>query len=169
MQKDNLHLRLGRVSEADADAIINEINSDLSFSDEVHTSLGPEADEEIISQCLAIGKLDLGEAAVTDAGDLEARWVIHAASMDYDQNCTEGSIIASLRAALNKANEIGARTVALPPIGIARSKVPLKRVAELLLSECIRHGAHDTTIEEGTFFIPTREVMRVFEECLRQI
>ena len=126
-------------------------------------------DTEIIRQCLAIGKLELGEAVVTDAGDLDARWVIHAASMNYDQISTEESIVNSLRASLAKANEIGARTVAIPPIGMATSQVPVKRVSELLLSECLRHDNRESTVEEATFFLPDRTMMRVFEECLKQV
>jgi O-acetyl-ADP-ribose deacetylase (regulator of RNase III) len=169
MNKDHIHLKFGTVKEAQADAIVSEINNDLIFADEAHCSLGPEVDTEIIRQCLAIGKLDLGDAVVTDAGDLDARWVIHAASMNYDQVSSEDSIVSSLRAALLRANEIGARTVAIPPIGMATSNIPVKRVAELLLSECLRHDTRESTVEECTFYLPDRTMMRVFEECLKQV
>jgi O-acetyl-ADP-ribose deacetylase (regulator of RNase III) len=169
MNKEHIHLILGTVKDAEADAIISEINNDLIFAPEAHCSLGPDVDTEIIRQCLAIGKLELGEAVVTDAGDLQARWVIHAASMNYDQVSTEESIVNSLRSSLTKANEIGARTVAIPPIGMATSSVPVKRVSELLLSECLRHDNRESTVEEATFFLPDRTMMRIFEECLKQV
>jgi O-acetyl-ADP-ribose deacetylase len=169
MNKEHIHLKLGSVKDAEADAIISEINNDLIFAPEAHCSLGPEIDTEIIRQCLAIGKLELGEAVVTDAGGLDARWVIHAASMNYDQVSSEDSIVNSLRSSLAKANEIGARTVAIPPIGMATSNVPVKRVAELLLSECLRHDNRESTVEEATFFLPDRVMMRIFEECLKQV
>lgn len=169
MNKDNIHLRLGSVREAEVDAIISEINNDLIFADEAHCSLGSDVDTDIIRQCLAIGKLDLGDAVVTDAGDLDARWVIHAASMNYDQVSTEESLVNSLRSALVRANEIGARTVAIPPIGMATSQVPVKRVAELLLSEVLRHDNRESMIEEATFFLPDKNMMRIFEECLKQV
>lgn len=169
MNKDHIKLRLGSVRDAEADAIVSEINNDLIFAPEAHCSLGTEIDTEIIRQCLAIGKLELGEAVVTDAGDLNARWVIHAASMDYDQRSTEDSIVSSLRSSLKKAAEIGARTIAVPPIGMATSKIPIKRVAELLLSECLRHDPRESTVEEIIFFLPDRTMMRVFEECLKQV
>lgn len=169
MNKDHIKLKLGKVKAAEADAIVSEINNDLIFAPEAHCSLGPVVDTDIIRQCLAIGKLDLGEAVVTDAGDLKARWVIHAASMDYDQRSTEDSIVNSLRSSLKRAAEIGARTVAIPPIGMATSHVPIKRVAELLLSECLRHDPRESTVEEVTFYLPDKTMMRVFEECLKQV
>jgi O-acetyl-ADP-ribose deacetylase (regulator of RNase III) len=169
MNKENIHLQLGTVRDAEADAIISEINNDLIFGDEAHCSLGDDVDTDIIRQCLAIGKLELGDAVVTDAGDLDARWVIHAASMNYDQVSTEESIVNSLRSALVRANEIGARTVAIPPIGMATSKVPVKRVSELLLSEVLRHDNRESTVEEATFFLPDKTMMRIFEECLKQV
>lgn len=169
MNKENIHLELGTVRDAEADAIISEINNDLIFGDEAHCSLGDEVDTDIIRQCLAIGKLDLGDSVVTDAGDLDARWVIHAASMNYDQVSSEESIVNSLRSALVRANEIGARTVAIPPIGMATSQVPVKRVAELLLSEVLRHDNRESTVEEATFFLPDKTMMRIFEECLKQV
>ncbi len=169
MNKDHIHLKLGTVREASADAIVSEINNDLIFAPEAHCSLGTEVDTDIIRQCLAIGKLDLGDAVVTDAGDLDARWVIHAASMNYDQVSSEESIVNSLRASLQRAAEIGARTVAIPPIGMATSNIPVKRVAELLLSEVLRHDTRESTVEEVTFFLPDRNMMRVFDECLKQV
>lgn len=169
MMKDHLFLKLGSVKKAAADAIVNEINNDLIFSPDGKYSLGPDIDHEIVRQCLAIGKLELGHAVVTDAGDLAARWVIHAASMDYDEVSTEESIVHALRSALRCANEVGARTLAIPPIGIGTSDVPVKRVAELLLSECLRHSARDSSVEEATFYLPDLVIMRVFEECLKQI
>ncbi|MBX3460245.1 MAG: macro domain-containing protein [Planctomycetes bacterium] len=169
MNKEHIHLKLGTVKEAQADAIVSEINNDLIFAEEAHCSLGPDIDTEIIRQCLAIGKLDLGDAVVTDAGDLDARWVIHAASMNYDQVSTEDSIVNSLRAALKRASEIGARTVAVPPIGMATSHIPIKRVAELLLSEVLRHDTRESTVEEVSFYLPDKTMMRVFDECLKQV
>jgi O-acetyl-ADP-ribose deacetylase len=161
MNKDSIHLKLGSVKDAEADAIVSEINNDLIFAEEAHCSLGPDVDTDIIRQCLAIGKLD--------AGDLDARWVIHAASMNYDQISTEDSIVSSLRAALARAAEIGARTVAVPPVGMATSQIPIKRVAELLLSEVLRHDTRESSIEEVSFFLPDRNMMRVFDECLKQV
>jgi O-acetyl-ADP-ribose deacetylase len=169
MQKDSIHLKLGSVKDAEADAIVSEINNDLIFAPEAHCSLGPEVDTDIIRQCLAIGQLGLGDAVVTDAGDLEARWVIHAASMNYDQVSTEDSIVSSLRASLRRASEIGARTLAIPPIGMATSKIPIKRVAELLLSEVLRHDPRESSVEEVSFYLPDRTMMRVFDECLKQV
>lgn len=169
MMKDHIFLKLGSVKDAEADAIISEINNDLIFSAENSCSLGPNVDFEIVRQCLAIGKLELGDAVTTDAGNLKARWVIHAASMDYDERSSEDSIVSSMRAALNRANEIGARTVAVPPIGVATSEIPVKRVAELLLSECLRHNDRESSVEEATFFLPNAQMMRIFEECLKQI
>jgi O-acetyl-ADP-ribose deacetylase len=169
MQKDSIHLKLGSVKDAEADAIVSEINNDLIFAPEAHCSLGPEVDTDIIRQCLAIGQLDLGDAVVTDAGDLEARWVIHAASMNYDQVSTEESIVNSLRSSLRRASEIGARTLAIPPIGMATSRIPIKRVAELLLSEVLRHDPRESSVEEVSFFLPDRTMMRVFDECLKQV
>ncbi len=169
MMKDHIFLKLGTVKKAEADAIVNEINNDLIFSPDSHCSLGSDLDFEIVRQCLAIGKLNLGDAVVTDAGNLKARWVIHAASMDYDEHSTEDSIVSSLRAALQKANEVGARTLAIPPIGIATSEVPVKRVAELLLSECLRHNDRESSVEEATFYLPNQPTMRIFDECLKQI
>lgn len=169
MNKSHIHLKLGTVKTAEADAIVSEINNDLIFAPEAHCSLGPDIDTDIIRQCLAIGKLDLGDAVTTDAGDLKARWVIHAASMDYDQRSSEDSIVSSLRSALRRAAEVGARTVAVPPIGMATSQIPVKRVSELLLSECLRHDPRESTVEEITFYLPDRTMMRVFEECLKQV
>jgi len=77
---------------------------------------GQELNEEAVSQ----GLIDLGAVAVTDAYDLDARWVIHAAAMPHhgDREAT--------------ADELGAQSLVIPALGCGVAGFDLKQGARII-------------------------------------
>ena len=125
-----------------------------------------ELEEETASiqeECDAIGPVKVGDAVVTGAGELPARFVIHAASMPPGGEATEDSVRASMRRSLELANERGCRSVAVPAIGAGIAGFPLQRCAEILLEEARQHLAGDTSLEEVRFVLFGEPAYRVFE------
>jgi len=76
---------------------------------------GGPINEEAVSN----GPVDLGGVAVTDASQLDAEHVIHAAAMPHsgDGRATEDSIADATRNALASADEMGCESVVLPVLG----------------------------------------------------
>lgn len=75
-----------------------------------------------------------GDAVVTVGGDLDARWVVHAVGPSYD-GCAgakdfDRKLTSAYASALQRAEEVGARTVAFALIssGIFRGRRPLTAV-----------------------------------------
>src|SRR5690606_16818836 len=85
--------------------------------------------------CQQIGPIDLGEAAVTGAGNLKAKYVIHAASMDFDTPTTEESLYDSVKNSFLRAEELGVRSIAFPAIGTGVADFDEARCAEILFDE----------------------------------
>ncbi|MCA8939962.1 MAG: macro domain-containing protein, partial [Planctomycetes bacterium] len=132
MDKEAIKLAIGSLTESPAEAIGNEVNEDLIFSDDAFSSFGASAPEATVFECLKIGQIKIGTAAITTAGDLQAKYIIHIATCGFDGNASEQSIIEALRDGLAKAKNSGIKSVALPEIGRQTSQIPLKRLAELL-------------------------------------
>jgi len=84
MNKDwraKIALRQGDLTDADVDAIVNAANNDLMLGGGVAGAIRVKGGPAIQKECDKIGPIALGEAAITGAGRLRARHVIHAASM----------------------------------------------------------------------------------------
>jgi O-acetyl-ADP-ribose deacetylase (regulator of RNase III) len=68
-------------------------------------------------EAVAKGPVDLGGVATTDAYDLDATYVIHAAAMPPGGQSTAESIRDATRNALAEADQLGCESLVLPAIG----------------------------------------------------
>src|SRR5690348_4805937 len=90
----------GDITECATDAIVNAANNDLVLGAGVAGAIRSKGGPEIQRECDKIGPIELGEAAITTAGKLKARFVIHAASMQLGARTTEANLRASTRNSL---------------------------------------------------------------------
>jgi O-acetyl-ADP-ribose deacetylase (regulator of RNase III) len=156
-------LREGDITLEEVDAIVNAANSRLVLGAGVAGAIRQRGGPQIQAECDAIGPIGVGDAAVTGAGDLPARWVIHAAGMPPGGSATEASVHASVRRSLELAREKGCRTIAIPAIGAGIGGFPVQRCAEILLSEAKEHLAGETSLEEIRFVLFGEPTYRIFE------
>lgn len=156
----------GDLTEQRVDAIVNAANSALVLGAGVAGAIRSRGGASIQQQCDALGPIEVGEAAVTGAGELPARYVIHAAGMPPGGQATEASIAASTRRSLERAEDLGCRSVALPAIGAGIGGFPLQRCAELMLDVARAHLAGGSRIEEIRFVLLGEPALRVFEQVL---
>ncbi|HVP27822.1 MAG TPA: macro domain-containing protein [Myxococcota bacterium] len=153
----------GDLTQQAVDAIVNAANSALVLGAGVAGAIREKGGPAIQAECDAIGPIAVGEAAITGAGALPARFVIHAASMPPGGVASEDSVRASFRASLALARQRGCRTLAVPAIGAGIAGFPLQRCAEILLEEARAHLAGETSLEEIRFVLFGEPAYRVFE------
>ncbi|MFP8882166.1 MAG: macro domain-containing protein [Myxococcota bacterium] len=153
----------GDITEQEVDAIVNAANSDLVLGAGVAGAIRDKGGPSIQAECDAIGPIEVGDAAVTGAGDLRARFVIHAAGMPPGGASTEQSIRSCVARSLALANEKACRSIAIPAIGAGIGRFSTQRCAEILLEEARTHLAGSTTLEEVRFVLWGEPTYRVFE------
>jgi O-acetyl-ADP-ribose deacetylase (regulator of RNase III) len=156
----------GDVSVQEVDAIVNAANSALVLGSGVAGAIARRGGPAIQEECDRVGPIGVGEAAVTGAGELPARFVIHAAGMPPGGQASEESVRGAMRHALRLAREKGCRSLAVPAIGAGVAGFPLQRCAEILLEEARRHLAGEdgeTSLEEVRFVLFGEPAYRVFE------
>jgi O-acetyl-ADP-ribose deacetylase (regulator of RNase III) len=153
----------GDLTDQAVDAIVNAANSNLQLGAGVAGAIREKGGPSIQAECDRIGPIAVGEAAVTGAGKLPARFVIHAAGMALGRRADETSVRSAMRAALERARERGCRSIAVPAIGAGIAGFPLQRCAEVLLEEARRHLASETSLEEIRFVLFGEPAYRVFE------
>ena len=136
----------GDITKVAADVIVNAANSRLAggggVDGAIHRAGGPSIMEELDVIRARIGRCETGQAVVTGAGRLPARFVIHAAGPVYrDGEQGEPELLASCyRISLQLAQEKGARSVTFPAISTgvygypmaAAADVAVRSVAEVL-------------------------------------
>jgi O-acetyl-ADP-ribose deacetylase (regulator of RNase III) len=153
----------GDITAQRVDAIVNAANTRLRLGSGVAGAIREKGGPSIQEECDAIGSVPLGGAAVTGAGRLPARHVIHAAAMHPGGAADEASVREAARSALRLAGELGCRTLAMPAIGAGVGGFPMQRCAEVLLAEARAYLRGSTSLEEIRFVLFGEPSYRVFE------
>jgi O-acetyl-ADP-ribose deacetylase (regulator of RNase III) len=162
-ERGRIVLLEGDVTAQEVDAVVNAANSALVLGSGVAGAIRKAGGPTIQAECEAHGPVELGGAALTGAGELPARHVIHAASMPPGGLATEQSVRAAMRRSLELAAEHGLRSVAVPAIGAGIAGFPMQRCAEILLEEANAHLDGETSLEEIRFVLFGEPSYRVFE------
>jgi O-acetyl-ADP-ribose deacetylase len=159
-------LRQGDLTDADVDAIVNAANNDLMLGGGVAGAIRVKGGPSIQQECDRIGPIALGEAAITGAGRLRARYVIHAASMRLGESTSEANLRAATRNSLKRADENSLKTIAFPAIGAGIAGFPIERCAQVMLEEVRAHLSGSMTLERVEFVLFDRRSLEIFERAL---
>lgn len=117
-----LQLLKGNITGIKVDAIVNAANSDLSggggVDGAIHRAGGPEVMRELDGIRQHSGRCPAGQAVVTTAGQLPAKFVFHAVGPRYrDGQHGEAELLASCyRVCLQLASERELKTISFPSI-----------------------------------------------------
>ena len=156
-------LKEGDITEENVDAIVNAANSALVLGDGVAGAIREKGGPAIQAACYRIGSIALGDAVLTEAGELTARYVIHAAGMDPGGTAQEESVRSSVRRSLELARDKGLCSIAIPAIGAGIGGFSMQRCAEVLLEEAQAHLDEPTSLEEIRFVLFGEPAYRMFE------
>ena len=125
----------GDISALAVDAIANAANDHLWMGAGVAGAIKRAGGDEIEREAVSKGPIRVGEAVATGAGRLSARSVIHAAVMGQDLVTGEDAIRSATRRTLEVADELGARSLALPAFGTGVGGFPLEECARIMVDE----------------------------------
>jgi len=107
----------GDIAAQSADALVNAANTSLRMGSGVAGALKRAAGSGLNDEAVAKGPVDLGGVATTDAYDLNAEYVIHAAAMPPGGQSTAESIRNATRNALAEADALDCESLVLPALG----------------------------------------------------
>jgi O-acetyl-ADP-ribose deacetylase (regulator of RNase III) len=158
-------LRQGDITDAGVDAVVNAANNDLQLGAGVAGAIRRKGGPSIQAECNRIGTIPLGQAAVTGGGNLRARQVIHAASMELGGRTTEANLRASTRNSLTRAAELKLESIALPAIGTGIAGFPLDRCAEVMLEEISAHLSAGTSLKRVELVLFDDAALSAFERA----
>ncbi|WP_306055349.1 macro domain-containing protein [Natronococcus wangiae] len=124
----------GDIANQTADALVNAAGTSLRMGSGVAGSLRRNANGPINQEAMENGPVDLGGVAVTDAYDLDADHVIHAAAMPHygDGRATTESIRSATQKSLQKADELGCESIVIPIPGTGAAGFDFRKGAELV-------------------------------------
>ena len=154
----------GDIATLAVDAVANAANDQLWMGAGVAGAIKRAGGAEIEREAIAKGPIAVGDAIATGAGLLPARWVIHAAVMGQDLVTSADAIRSATRRTLEVAEELGAKSLALPAFGTGVGGFPLEECARIMVAEV--HGFEGRSLERVVFGVYGREAATAFRSAL---
>lgn len=177
-----IEIRQGDITEQpDIDAIVNAANTELILGSGVAGAIRRKGGNIIDEEGQRQAPIRLGEAAVTTAGTLPNKFVIHAAAMGYraeddlvpKKPGTDSSADIIRNATLNslrRAEELKLRSIAFPALATGVAGFPVGECAETMIGAARDYATAnpDSSIELVVFVLFTQDDFSVFERFKQQ-
>src|SRR2546430_11868617 len=154
----------GDIAALEVDAVANAANDHLWMGAGVAGALKRAGGEEIEREAVAKGPIRLGTALATGAGRLHAKHVLHGAVMGQDLRTSADLVRRTTKSCLELADELGARSLALPAFGTGGGGFPLAECARIMVDEA--RGYEPQMLERVVFAVFRGEARRAFEDAL---
>ena len=159
------------LTERDVDAIVNAANSFLQHGGGVAGAIVRKGGQVIQDESDRIGFVPVGGAAMTGAGNLKARRVIHAVGPRMGEGDEDAKLTKAIRSVLDLASTRGLRSISVPAISAGIFGFPKDRCAAILIQESAAYLKEhpDTSLSLIEFCIFDREAYGYFAAELRQL
>ena len=166
----SLSLERGDITRVEADAIVNAANAHLAGGGGVDGAIHRSGGPTIMEECRRIGGCKTGSAVATGAGNLAARYVIHAVAPRYSGRPRDAELLRSAYAAsLEIARDLSLRSIAFPSLGTGAYGYPIEEAASIALDAVREHASRLTTLERVTFVLFRDADLAAFEEVLEML
>jgi O-acetyl-ADP-ribose deacetylase len=156
----------GDICDLEVDAIVNAANLSLWMSTGVGGEIKRAGGDSIEFAAVRQAPVPLGEAIVTPAGQLAARAVIHAVSLDRDRRTTAAVIDRAVRSAMARAREIRAISVAFPAMGTGVGGFPIDEAARVTVRAVREELPNCPMVEHVIFAMRGAAAYQAFETAL---
>jgi O-acetyl-ADP-ribose deacetylase (regulator of RNase III) len=150
------------VTRLDVDAIANAANTQLKHGGGVAGAISRAGGPEVQRESDERAPIALGDAVETTAGDMPARWVIHAATMELGGPTSADIIERATSSTLAKAEELGCRSLALVAFGTGVGGFPLDEAARLMVGAAREHQGG---LERIVFAVRGDQAERAFRDA----
>jgi O-acetyl-ADP-ribose deacetylase len=141
----------GDICVLELDAIVCPAATSLWMSTGVGGALKRAGGDAIEFEAIKQAPVEVGSAVVTGAGQLAARHVIHAVSLDRDHHTSAVAIDAAARNAVARARELGLSSIAFPALGTGVGGFPLDEAARIAV-DAVRDELRQTSSIEHVVF-----------------
>ncbi len=155
----------GDITELKVDAIVNAANNKLVMGGGVAGAIKRIGGKSIEDEAVKLGPIKIGEAVVTGAGNLPAKYIIHAATMGMDFKTDEIKIRDSAMNALRLAEDKKIKSIAFCALGCGVGGFPLLASAKIMAQEVFRHLREEKSgLKEIIFCLFDKEAKYEFDK-----
>lgn len=163
---DGRYIRLVQrdITEQNTDAIVNAANSQLQHGGGVAGAILRKGGQIIQDESNNIGYVPVGKAAITTAGSLPSKYVIHAVGPRWGEGDEDNKLKNAVLSSLKLADEKNLKSITIPAISAGIFGFPKERCAEILVRESSGYIKEnpETSIREINICIFDAQTVKIF-------
>ena len=165
----NITIIRADITRANVDAIVNAANSVMLGGGGVDGAIHLAAGPQLLEYCRQVPQINavrcpVGEARITPAGKLAAKWVIHTVGPRYDSDPNPPELLAcAYRNSLKLAKSKNCRSIAFPAISCGVYGYPHREAAEISVTVASESKWRDIDI---LFYLFEQKMTDIWQHAL---
>lgn len=165
----SIRLAKGDITDMDVEGFVFYATEDLVLGSGYGTAISVRGGPSIQEECRKLAPVPVGKAVVTGAGNLKAKYIIHAVGPKFQEPQEEEKLHRTVQAVLQKAEEKGIRRLALPAMGTGFYGIPLELCARVMVKAIREHLNGNTKIKEVMICVRDSREIAPFAKQIEQI
>jgi O-acetyl-ADP-ribose deacetylase (regulator of RNase III) len=175
INKTTISIIQGDITRQTTEAIVNAANSSLmgggGVDGAIHRAGGPAILEECIKIVARQGQLPAGQAVITTAGNMKAKYVIHTVGPIWQggHRGEAGLLASAYRESLKLASAKNLNSISFPSISTGAYGYPVNEAARIALKTAAAFLAGETPIREVVFVVYDARTYEAYALAWRDI
>lgn len=166
-----LELIIGDITMTDSDAFVFYAESNLELGSGFGTAISVRGGPTIKKELAELSPVETGEVAVTSAGKLPAKLIIHAVGPKFQEQNTPAKLRTTLLNSLRCAEDKEVKSIAFPPMGAGFYGIPLPLCAQVMVESITEYLRKGSAIEkvlivalDSREYVPFKQFLETFTE-----
>ncbi|MEX1310969.1 MAG: macro domain-containing protein [Candidatus Sulfomarinibacteraceae bacterium] len=163
-----LRMVRGDITEVEVEAFVFDITEDAKLGSGFGGAIQQRGGIVIQKELDEIGSVPKGEAVVTQAGILNAEYIIHVNGPKFREEDERGKLERAVKSVLARAEENGMKRIAFPPIGTGMYQVPMDLCADVMVETISSHLANGSGLDEVLIVVQDPREITPFEAKIQE-
>jgi len=159
----------GNIALMEVEAVVNAANKSLILGGGVAGAIRNFGGPSIQEECDQVGPVEVGKAALTGAGNLNAKYIIHAVGPVYGEGDEYEKLAKATQNSLKIANKEKMKDIAFPAISTGIFRFPIQECSEIMLKTTMDFLQTHDFPKEVVFCLYGEESYSVFKNTLQKL
>jgi len=156
----------GDITQAGTEAIANSANDKLWMGSGVAGAIKKVGGEEIELEAMKKGPIPIGDVAITEAGNLSAKKVIHAVVMGQDLKTNADYIRTAIRNTIKAADDLPVESLAIPAFGTGVGHFPADECSVVMVEESVDGLLESRNLKQLKIILKDPGIYEIFKNAL---